>query len=402
MQFRYMAYTLQQGVVTGRLEAPDQAEAGAEIVRRGLKPLRVIPARTLPSIDTLFPSLFRVKASELVRLSRELATVLASGGSLSRALELAQDESSSRLMRRTVAAIRSSLDDGSSLSESLGEHPKVFDRLFVSVVRVGEYTGHLAPALEQLAGMLERSHEARQKAIRTMMYPMAIMGLSFVTLGVLMVVALPPLLKVFDQMGTEIPALTRWAVAMVGGFKNNLPYIMLGIVGSGFLYWLARQLPSVREWMDEAQLQLPLVGRLVIAGELSRFCRTLTVLLDAGVSPAMALNLSIDGCKNHAVNQAMSEAEESLMAGKSLTEALAQSPVLPRLFVELIEIGEETNSLQRTMNDAAKTYEEEFERRISGFIAVLEPASTLVVGGIVGFIAFSMFVPIYSSLDAFG
>ena len=111
--------------------------------------------------------------------------------------------------------------------------------------------------------------------------------------------------------------------------------------------------------------------------------------------------LSIEGCKNGAIRRSLVDAEDSLLAGKSLTESLAQSQVLPRLFVELVMIGEESNSLQRTMKDAADTYEAEFERRISGFIAVLEPASTVVVGAIVAFIAFSMFVPIYSSLDAF-
>ena len=400
MQFRYLAYTVDDGVVRGRLEAGDESEARSEVVRRGYKPLRVWPAWKLPSVDDLFPSLFQVRAGELIRFSKVLATILSSGGSLAKALALLEAESRNRTMRRTLASVRASLDEGASVSEALAQHPGVFDALFVSVVEVGEYTGHLAPALGQMAEMLERGRQARQKAIHTMMYPLAIVGLSVVTLGVLMAVALPPLLTVFDQMGAETPALTRAAVAMVGGLDRSYPFIIVAVGFATGLALAARRFRRTRMWLDRALARVPVLGPLVLAGELSRFCRTMAMLMEAGVPLATALNLGISGSKNLAVREALIEAEESLLSGHGLTDALVRCPVLPRMFVELVRIGEETNSLQRTMDDAAESYEKDFERSIDTFVGVLEPASTLAVGLIVGFIAFSMFVPIYSSLSA--
>ena len=401
MRYHYLAYAASDGIVRGRIEAPSAGEAASEIARRGLRLLRLSPAKTIPKVEELFPSLFRVGTGELVRFTKEMATILASGGNLSKSLELLQVESGNRMLRRTLAQVQTRLDDGASLSEALADHPKVFDRLYISVVEVGEHTGQVAPALEQMAAMLERAHQARQRAIRTLMYPLAIVGLSIATLGVLMFIALPPLLTVFNQMGTDIPAMTRGAVMVVAALKTHLLAIILATLAVFVSLSLLGRIASVRRALDLIQLRLPVWGAVVIAGDLSRFSRTMTVLLKSGVAPSLALELSISGVRNIVLREALSGARDSLLAGSSLSKALSATTVLPRLFIELIVIGEESNQLERTMGDAATTYEQAFENRIDAFIGILEPASTLVVGLIVGFIAFSMFVPIYSSLKAF-
>ena len=400
MRFNYVAYNIAQGVVKGQVEARDQAEARAEVVRGGYKPLRVTPSRRLPSLEDLFPSLFGVGTGVLIRLCRQLATMVSSGGNLLRVLEMLQSENSNRVMRRVLEAIRRKVDEGGALSEALAEHPKVFSPLFVSVVEVGEYTGQLGPALDQMANILEKEHEAKQKAMRTMMYPMAIIGLSMVTLGVLMTVALPPLLKVFDQMGTQVPLMTRIAMTLLGGVKGNFPKIFLALITLGTAFWLVRRIPRMRYWLDAAQIRAPLMGSLILAGELSRFSRTMAMLLEAGVSLAAALQQGMSGCKNLVLRRAFADAEESLMSGHGLTEALRRHPILPTIFVELMMIGEESNSLRRTMGDAADAYQKQLDQRLDSILGMLEPAATVVVAAIVAFIAFSMFLPIYSGLNA--
>ena len=258
----------------------------------------------------------------------------------------------------------------------------------------------MSPALEQLADILETEHEAKQKAIKTLMYPLGIIGLSVITLGVLMMVAMPPLLKSFERLGSETPLMTRIAMGLVGGFVDNILAIFIGavVVLTGFA--LLRRVARVRYWIDRVQLKAPLLGPLILAAELSRFSRNTNMLLESGVSASQAFQMGTTGCKNLLVRDAFVSAEESLMSGHSMAEALKRSGVLPTMFVELVTIGEESNSLQRAMRDSGRAYQKELDQRLGTLLGMLEPLSTVVVGAIVAFIAFSMFVPIYSGMEA--
>ena len=400
MQFNYIAYTMETGVVKGRVEARDDAMARAEVVRGGYKPLSVTPVRRGPSLEELFPSVFKVTTGELIRFTRQLAIMLGTGDNLLRTLEMLHSDADNRVLRGVIRGIRETLDEGGSLSSALAEHPRVFSPLYVSVVEVGEYTGRLGPSLEHLADILEKEHEAKQRALRTLMYPMAIMALSFITLGVMIAVALPPLLKVFSQMDADIPLMTRIAVGLFGFIKDNILILFFGLTGSAAVFGLLRRIPRTRYVLDIAQARAPFLGPLIVAGELSRFSRTISLLLESGVSPAPALQLGMTGVKNLALRRAFADAEKTLISGHGLAPALKRHTILPTMFVQLVMIGEESNSLRRTMGDAADTYQKEMEGRLNSFLGMLEPASTVVVGGIVGFIAFSMFVPIYSGLSA--
>ncbi|MFQ6026117.1 MAG: type II secretion system F family protein [Dehalococcoidia bacterium] len=400
MQFNYIAYSSERGKVEGRIEALDELEARKEIMAQSLKPLQVKPVRELPSREQLFPSVFKVSTAEKIRFFRQMAVMLGSGGNLMRTLQMLELESRNRVMQRVLSSIRKTLEEGGSLSSALARHPLVFNKLHVDIVEVGEHTGRLTPALEQLADILEKDHEAKQKAIKTMMYPMAIIGLSILTLGVLITVALPPLLKSFERLGADTPFVTRVAMSLVGGFMDNILVILVATLLVVFGFVGLRRIPRARRIMDSALLKAPLIGPLIMAGELSRFSRNTAMLLESGVSASKSFQLGTTGCKNTMVRGCFSAAEESLMSGHSMADALKRGSVLPTLFVELVTIGEESNTLQRTMRDSADAYQKELDQRLSSLLGMLEPMSTIVVGAIVGFIAFSMFVPIYSGLEA--
>lgn len=401
MDFSYVAYTLEEGIFTGVVDARTTDDAAGQVRSKGLKVLKLNPVRRLPGMEEMLPSLFSVGAGDLIRLSRNLASILTSGGNLIRALEMLHAETNNRMMRKILASIRRRLDEGASLTEALKDHPLVFNRLFVSVVEVGEYTGRVAPALEQMADILEKESEARSKAIRTLMYPVAIIGLSMVTLVVLMLVALPPLLEVFERMGTGVPLMTRIIIAIFSFISTYFMQIGIGLVGFIIALAVLRRIPKFRYWMDLLQAKGPILGAVTVTGELARFSRTVSMLLDAGVPISTALGLGRSGINNVVVRRAFEDAEESLLSGHGLTPALKRHPILPSLFVELMMIGEESNTLQKTVGDAANTYQKQQEQRLDKLLGMLEPASTVLVGGIVGLIAFSMFVPIYSGLDTF-
>ena len=400
MQFSYVAYSPDQGIVRGRIEAPDEAEVAIAVRRLGLRPVKVKAVRQLPSLEKMFPSFFSVGSGELVRFFKSVATMTSSGGSLLRALEMAEAETKNRMMRATLADMHRRLSNGESLTMAMGAHAKVFGTLYISITEVGETTGRLAPSFEQLAEMLESEQEAKARAIKTMMYPMAIVGLSIVTLGVLMTVAVPPLMKVFAQMGADVPWMTRVAVTGVGAVKNNLVSgFLTAVAGIGSLIAI-RHFERGRRAIDTLVAGMPLLGPLSIAGDIARFSRTMALLLESGVSMATALPLSIGGCKNVRIREALQAGEDSLMSGHGFSSELRRHGVLPTLFLELVMMGEEGNVLQRMMNDAAIAYQKQREQRLNALLGALEPISTLAVGGIVGFIAFSMIVPIYSGLGA--
>ncbi len=400
MRFRYVAYNLKQGVAKGWVEAPTRLEAKELISRQSYKPLAVSPVKRLRYVEEFFPSLFKVKRKELVRFCRNMAGLLISGGNMVRVLDMLHRESSSPIMRQTLEDIRKALDDGGSLSDALKQHPGVFSPLFVSVVETGEHTGRLGPSLDELANILEQEEEAKQKAIRTLMYPLAIMLLAMATATILMVFALPPMLKVFDQMHAQVPMVTRIAMGSFHFVKKRFIVLFLAAALLVIVFLVLRRIPKVCYRMDVVQTRVPLVGALTISGEISRFSRTLAVLLESGVSLAMALRLGINGCHNHGVRRAFEDAEESFLSGHSLAEAMKKHPIIPSLFVELVMIGEESNSLRRTMRDASTTYEKQHDGQLNSVLGLMEPASTLAVGGVVALIAFSMLLPIYSGLDA--
>jgi type IV pilus assembly protein PilC len=297
--------------------------------------------------------------------------------------------------------LRDNLDAGHSLSESLREHPKVFSPLFISIVAVGEQTGRLGPALQRMAEILEAEQEARDKAMHTMMYPTAIMAMSLMTLFVLMTVALPPLIKVFDQMGANVPGITKAAIGGAAWFSKNIPQVGGSLVLVVATFMLLRRIPPVRFHIDVVKTRLPILGPLFIASDLARFSRTMAMLLAAEVPLSAALHQGIQSTNNLALRRAFQDAEDSLLSGHGLSDALKGHPILPSMFRELVRIGEETNSLDRTLADSASAYQKLVERRLNAVLGMMEPVSTLIVGGIVAFIAISMFMPIYSGLNSF-
>lgn len=402
MRFRYVAYTSDLAIIKGYVEAKDEALAKADLLNAGSKPLEIRPAWRLPDVEDMLPSLFHVTTAELIRFCKQTASILQSGGNLLRAIEMVASETRNRVMRRTAKEILEAIDTGESFSGALAQHPTVFNPLFVSVVEVGEHTGGLAPSLEHIAEILRTEYEAKQRAIKAMMYPLAIMGLSMVTLAILLTVAMPPLLKVFERMDTEVPAATRLALASMTAIREHyLAFIIVMVVLVAGVKF-ARRYDRINFELDATRLKLPLIGTLTLSAEIARFSRIMTMLLSAGVPLSFALQQGMNGCSNQVLRKAFRDADECLMGGQSLIEGLKAHPILPRLFLQFVMIGEESNTLDKTMHEAADTYQTQQEALMNTVMGLMEPASTVVVAGIVGFIAFSMFVPIYSAMSALG
>ena len=398
MQFNYVAYTMNRGVVKGKIDAESELEARQEVSRQGYKALEIRRAKQPPSLEELFPSVFKVGTGTLVRFSRQLSTMVRGGSSLQRALEMLHAEASNRVLRRILNEVRKAVDQGTSLSQAFAKHPTVFNARYVSVVEVGEHTGSLSSSLDQLADALAREHEAIQKFKRTLMMPLFTMSASILMLILMMTVMLPPLLDAFSSRSADVPLITKIAMAIVGGISGNLLWIGIALAVIGVLYWALRRVSAALLWMHLAQTRLPIFGSLIVARELAQFSRTNAMLLEAGVPLSSSLPLGISGCKNRAITAAFIDGQESLLSGHGFTEALGRHSVMPRLWVELISIGEENNVMGSTLTDLADAYEQEVENKLGAILALAEPMSTFLVGGVVLFMALSMFLPIYQGM----
>lgn len=399
MQFNYTAYSLERGLIKGRVDAENKLEAQLEVSELGFKALEIKPARRPPHLEDVFPSFFKVKTGQLVRFSRQLATMVRGGSSLQRALEMLQSESGKGVLSRILGSIRKSVNQGGSLSAALAEFPSTFNTRYISVVQVGEHTGSLANSLDQLAGALEREHEAVQKFKRTMMMPLFTMSASIGMLILMMTVMLPPLLEAFESRGADVPLITKIAIIIVGILDDNLLKIGIFLVVGATLFFNVHRVPWLHLWLHGAQTHMPIFGSLIVARELAQFSRTNAMLLEAGVPLAKSLPLAISGSKNLRVRAAFIDGEQSLLSGHGFTEALSRHSVLPRLWVEMVMIGEENNLMDQSLKDLADTYEKEVDNRLAAILALAEPMSTFAVGGVVLFMALSMFLPIYGGLE---
>ena len=402
MQYNYTAYTLENGLIKGTIEADTEGEARGEVFRQGYKILRISASRSLPGVEEMFPSLFKVKTGALVQFSRQLATLVRGGSSLQRSLEMLERESHNRVLRRVLGNIRKTIDQGGSLSAAFAKYPKVFNSRFTSVVEVGEHTGSLAISLEQLADAMGREHEAVQRFKRTMMMPVFTMGASIAMLVLMMTVMLPPLLEAFSSRGTDVPLVTRIAMAVIGTIDDNVLYFGSAMVIFVVFIAVGRRIPNIQYGMHVFMTRLPILGGLLVTKEMAQFSRTNAMLLEAGVPLARSLPLAISGCKNLPLLRAFHAGEESLMSGHGFATAVGQYSVVPKLWVELVAVGEDNNVMGKTLSDLATSYEKDVENKLDSLLAMLEPLSTFVVGGVVLFIALSMFLPIYSGMETLG
>ncbi len=335
-----------------------------------------------------------VKPKEVDAFARQAATMLASGSNLLRVLEMSQTEGASKAMVRVLQRVHDRVSQGESFTIALREYPKVFDEVFVSLVEVGEHTGKLGPALQQLADIMSQAAEAKAKAVKAMMMPIFLIGTSLMMLGFMVFVAFPPLIDTFNSMGVEVPLMTRVLIGGVSGAKDNIVNLMIGIFAVVFAYKIAGRLELTKYWLHYGKIRTPVLGGVLLAGDLGRFCRVMSTLLAAGIDLPSSLRLGMSASKNEAVKRAWDDANESLIQGHRMDAALKRHSILPQMFVELMSIGEESNTLPGVMNELADSYQKQYEDKIGGILAILEPVSTFSVGGLVLFMALSTLKPI--------
>jgi general secretion pathway protein F len=335
-----------------------------------------------------------VTKSEISAFTRQLATLLRSGIPLAESLGALVEQAPNPRFKARLAEIRTAVNEGIALGDALAKHPKLFDELFVSMVRAGELAGNLDEVLARLADFLEASQKLKSKVQGAMIYPAIMVLIGTAIIAILMIKVIPEITKTFAQQGKTLPINTRFLIGLSSFIGQNWLYLFLGGAGAavGFTRWKAS--PDGKPVWHRFVLRLPAIGPLVRTIDVSRFARTLGTMLQSGVPMLRALDAAKATMGNVLMQQAVEQAAKAVTEGESLAVTLKKSGQFPPTMIHMTAVGERAGQLEQMLGRVAETYEAEIETKLGRFIALLEPLMLLSMGIIVAFIVISILQPI--------
>jgi len=335
-----------------------------------------------------------VKKTEIAAFTRQLATLVKAGIPLADSLGALVDQIANVRFKIPVSEVRAAVNEGSSLADALAKHPKLFDELFVSMVRAGEVAGNLDDVLIRLSEFLEGSQKLKSKIQGAMIYPLVMVVVGTVIMVVLMVKVIPNITSMFKQQGKTLPLNTSFLIATSDFLLNWWWAFGFGVVLAIFLFMQWTRSKEGRQVWNGFALRLPVVGDLVRTINVSRFARTLGTMLQSGVPMLRALDTAKQIVGNVLIQQAIEDAKRAVTEGESLAQTLKKSGHFPPTMIHMVAVGEKAGQLEQMLERVATTYETDVDTRLSRFTALLEPMMLVVMGGAVAFIVFSILQPI--------
>jgi general secretion pathway protein F len=335
-----------------------------------------------------------VKKVEIAAFTRQMATLIKAGIPLADALGALVEQVTNVRFKAPLSEVRSAVNEGSSFGDALARHPKLFDELFVSMVRAGEVAGNLDEVLTRLADFLEGSQKLKSKVQSAMVYPAVMVVVGGIIMAVLMVKVIPNITSMFKQQGKTLPINTRMLIA-TSDFARNYWWLVLLMIVGGFIAfgkWTGGK--DGRQVWDRFVLRLPVVGELIRTINVSRFARTLGTMLQSGVPMLRALETAKQIVGNVLLQQAIDDAKRAVTEGESLAQTFKKSGQFPATMIHMVAVGEKAGQLEAMLARVADSYESEVDTKLSRLTALLEPLMLVVMGGAVAFIVFSILQPI--------
>jgi type IV pilus assembly protein PilC len=409
--FRYQALQADGSRVEGVIEADDRKAALQVLGRQGLFPARLdpctpgvssrptapttSPSPTTPSQPFRWPGSGRVRGRTVAGFTRGMSALLGAGIPIPQALSSLGEEEEHPVLKAAVLHMAEAVRKGVSFSTALGDHPRLFPKLYVSMVRVGEEAGALPKTMNDLAALLEHEDEVRGEVLSAVAYPAFVLGFGVVTVGVLLTVVMPRLFGMLQEMTASLPWPTLVLLRTSELLQHYGIWIVLALVAAG--YGLAQYLatPAGSLAWDRLRLRLPFVGPVFRSAALGRFARTLGTLAHSGVSLLPALRIVEDTIGNRVMAAQVARVAEETRGGDSLATPLRKLGLFPRRAIQMIEVGEESGRLPEMLLKIAEIEERTLRTRTRTLVSLLAPALILVVGALVGFMVISLLLPIF-------
>lgn len=393
--FAFTGRTRRGERVRGERRAPSVEDAVAALRRERILVTAIEPVeRRGPAADWLGRS-GAVPARSLAVFTRQFAVMIDAGLPLVQCLDALGKQEEDGRFAAAIRAVRSDVEDGSTLADALRAHPRSFDRLYTSMVAAGEAGGVLDTILERLAAHVEKQAALRGQLRSAMTYPLTVLSIAAVVVGVILWKVIPTFAALFEGLGAALPLPTRLVVAAGDWFAAGAPLLGLGALGAALAFRRYYATRRGRRVIDGAVLRAPLVGGIARRTAVARFCRTLSALLGAGVPILESLDVTAGAAGNAVVEEAVRKTRAAIERGESVAAPLRGTRVFPALVTQMIHVGETTGALDSMLAKVADFYEEEVDRAVTGMTALLEPAVVAVLGIVVGGIVVAMYLPVF-------
>ncbi len=342
-----------------------------------------------------------VKPRVLMIFTRQLATLIDSGLPLLRALTVLEKQEHDKVLKPTIAGLSDAVQSGSTFSEGLAQHPKIFNDLFVNMVRAGELGGVLELVLSRLAEFQEKAQKIKNKVLAAMVYPIIVMVLAIAIMCFLLVFIVPKFEQIFkDMLGDKpLPMITRFIIGVSNVVKDHWGILIGVVVLLVFGIKLLGRTEGGRSAMDAFKLRAPLFGDLIRKTSISRFSRTLGTLVTSGVPILQALNITRETAGNKVIGDAISKVHDSVKEGESIVQPLEASGAFPPMVISMIDVGEETGQLPEMLLKIAEVYDDEVDNSVAGLTSMLEPIMIVFLALVVGTIVIALFMPLISIIS---
>ncbi|HKM18056.1 MAG TPA: type II secretion system F family protein [Limnochordia bacterium] len=394
-KFVYKARNPRGKLVRGVVESDSREEALADLRVRGLQvtQIQAAPQSSLSQIVNRTASRKPLKSKVLALLARQLAIQLEAGVSLISSLQLLEEQSQDQRLTKALYTIRLDIASGSSFTSAIAKHRTLFPHEFIHLVEAGELAGELPTVFDHLAAYYEKMDELQKKVSEALMYPAIVGSVAVVMIFILIYFILPMLITNFTAVGAQPPKITQMVLDF-RSFTVEYWYLVIGILAAVIIAASVYLRTEHGQYLkDKISLRLPVVGNLRKMVVFSRFCRTMSILLNSGISMIKALEVVERLIGNRIVNQALRDARFAVEKGQGLTEPLKQHSVFPKMLVQMVAVGEETGNLEKTLIHLSNYYDNEVNYAVSSLTKILEPAVMLVLAVVVAFIVISVYLP---------
>jgi type IV pilus assembly protein PilC len=422
--FQYSALDAKGEQTTGALSAANEAEAIQQLRAKGLYPTQITEEGKGKQKGKSAPSKAkggaksksagavktggRIKPKSLMIFTRQLATLIDSGLPLLRSLTVLEKQEPNPVLRATVSALAENVQGGSTFSESLAQHPKIFNKLYVNMVKAGELGGVLEIVLNRLAEYQEKAQKLKNKIVSAMVYPVIVMFIAVAILVFLMIFIVPKFKEMFTNTDSELPLISKIVFGMSEFFLANplyVPNVVFFFLAFGvgvFLFNLWGGTPGGRKAIDTMKLKMPVLGDIQRKSAVSRFSRTLGTLVTSGVPILQALNITRDTAGNVIISKAIEKVHEAVKEGETIVIPLQASGVFPNMVISMVDVGEETGQLPEMLLKVADVYDDEVDNAVTALTSILEPIMIVILALIVGAVVFALFLPLIKMISTMG
>jgi type IV pilus assembly protein PilC len=387
-------------LVSGTLEAETPAAVSSKLRQMGFAPIVIEEQKTtLGKIEIKLPWSGKVKPKDIAVFSRQFATMINSGLSLLRALNILAEQTENPTLARTIADVRTDVEKGISLSAALAKHPKVFKRLYVAMIRAGEIGGVLDSVLLRLAENLEKDVALKQKIKSAMTYPTVVFCMVILIMLGMLIFVVPTFKNLYRDLGGSLPLPTKVLISLSDRAKQFWYVLAALMIGSwvGLRRWVNTE--KGRGTWDAMKLRVPVFGQLVHKSALSRFSRTLSVLMRSGVPILQSLEIVRETVNNTVVSNAVRDVAASVKEGESIAKPLERHDTFPPMVVQMIAVGEETGALDTMLAKIADFYDQEVEATVEALTSLIEPVLIAVMGVVVGGMVVALYMPMFNIIN---